>query len=536
MTNLYNLICAGILLLASIACGGGGSSGSSTPVVTASGDITESTVLTAASNQYRVGDPITVKATFNVDGLSEATPGLRQSSASVIVKYYIGDDEKGQGNNGVEIQLSTTGLSGGSHSITAKLFVNNVEAATMDLGAVTIEENSAPVFSSLSVTDAVSTSGTSISAYLGPITLNVSYTDADNDISSIQVWVSINNGANWSMNGTVSGASGAHSYNLNQDSQFKFVAVDAFGSSDESTVYTINALDEYLVIVIDVSGGASASSYPFSYQYSVPDMTASGNEQYKGDKIVLRKISAGTFTMGSPTDERYREDDEDLHDVTLTQDYYMGVFEVTQAQWENVIGSNPSYFSGNAYRPVEQVRWEYIRGPGASGNAVLATSFMGLLCSKSGINFDLPTEAQWEYACRAGTNSAFNSGNMITSAGQDPVMDTLGRYGRNGGSDYSSDPNNGGSAEVGSYLPNNWSLYDMHGNVWEWCLDWYTYSLGTSPLTDPVGAASGPDHVIRGGGFYFDAQGCRSAVRFGLTPNLSYDFLGFRLALPSVPE
>jgi len=309
--------------------------------------------------------------------------------------------------------------------------------------------------------------------------------------------------------------------------------------------------DDYLVI--DLSGGPDAASYPVTYLGDVP--TGGWTDEYKTDKLVLRKIPAGTFTMGSPTDELGREpwlsDSETQRQVTLTKDFYIGVFEVTQKQWERVMGNWPSYFNNTSCRdsrPVELVSYyeirenplpvivEYEQGSAISPNWPQSSqshvdSFVGKLRSKTGLTtLDLPTEAQWEYACRAGTGTALNSGKNLTDAEECPNMDELGRYWYNGGSGYTPGGDTSvGSAKVGSYLPNAWGLYDMHGNVWEWCLDWYETCHAAT--TDPVGAASGSSRVVRGGAWFFvGAVECRSAHRSILGPVSRYGDYGFRLS------
>ena len=295
-----------------------------------------------------------------------------------------------------------------------------------------------------------------------------------------------------------------------------------------------------LYMVIDLSGGPSASSYPVTYLTAVP--AGGWTDVYKTTKLAMRRIPAGMFTMGSPSGELGRDSDETQHLVTLTKDFYIGVFEVTQRQWELVMGNKPSYFNNATYyqtRPVEQVSYYYIRENPANSaispnwpasSQVHADSFMGKLRSKTGIpTFDLPTESQWEYACRAGTTTALNSGYNLTSTSSDPRMDAVGRYWYNGGSGYTQNGDTSvATAKVGSYLPNAWGLYDMHGNVWEWCLDWY----GTYPgsAQDPLGAASGSDRVGRGGGWYSFARYCRSADRGSLDPGSRFDDGGFRLS------
>ena len=158
-----------------------------------------------------------------------------------------------------------------------------------------------------------------------------------------------------------------------------------------------------LYMVVDLSGGTSASNYPVSYLSGVP--SDGWTDEYKTTKLVMRRIPAGTFTMGSPSGELSRSDDERQHRVTLTKDFYIGVFEVTQRQWELVMGNWPSYFSNTTYyqtRPVEQVTYSDIRGYSAgthwpANDAVDAESFMGRLRAKTGLaTLDLPTESQWE--------------------------------------------------------------------------------------------------------------------------------------------
>jgi formylglycine-generating enzyme required for sulfatase activity len=249
--------------------------------------------------------------------------------------------------------------------------------------------------------------------------------------------------------------------------------------------------------------------------------------------------------MGSPAGELGRDGDEPQHAVTLTKDFYIGVFEVTQKQWERVMGNWPSYFTNASYRetrPVERVSYYEIRENPAnsddpavywpSNELVNADSFMGKLRAKTGLStFDLPTEAQWERACRAGTTNALNSGMDLTDIYQCPNMDVVGRYWYNGGSGNSANGDDSlGSAKVGSYLPNAWGLYDMHGNVWEWCLDWY--ESAPAGALDPPGPASGSYRVLRGGSWFYYARHCRSANRCYYTPTYrGYHGGGFRVFL-----
>jgi len=283
-----------------------------------------------------------------------------------------------------------------------------------------------------------------------------------------------------------------------------------------------------LYLIIDLSGGPEAGAYPVSFAPSLPDPIP---DEYKTTRMVFRYCPPGTSMMGSPVDELGRYNNEDLHLVTLTKPFYMGVFEVTQKQWELVMGNNPSIHKGDT-RPVENVSYNDIRGSddGArwpSHNRVDTVAFLGKLRQRCNLLIDLPTEAQWEYACRAGTTTALNSGKNLTNTSTCPNMAEVGRYTQNendGKGGY-----NGYHTAVGSYLPNRWGLFDMHGNVWEWCLDWYTYSLGNEPCADPVGASTGSYRLMRGGRGGSNARDCRSASR-DLPPTYRNFSCGFRLA------
>ena len=297
-------------------------------------------------------------------------------------------------------------------------------------------------------------------------------------------------------------------------------------------------------MVIDLSGGVDAQAYPVTYLSSIP--AGGWTDEYKTTKLVLRLIPPGTFMMGSPTDELGHDwrgsNYETLHQVTLTKPFYIGVFELTQKQYTLVMGSNPSYYKGDT-RPVETVSYDTIRGTvnGAAWpahNQVDANSFMGRLRSKVNMLFDLPTEAQWEYACRAGTTTALNSGKNITNTQTCSNMAEVGRYCRNTG-----DGKGGYSqhTKVGMYRENAWGLYDMHGNVAEWCLDWWANNLGSSAKVDPKGASSGSYRLVRGGCWYDYnsdfagfAAACRSGYRSysyfnGTYPYGSYYYWGFRV-------
>jgi formylglycine-generating enzyme required for sulfatase activity len=234
-----------------------------------------------------------------------------------------------------------------------------------------------------------------------------------------------------------------------------------------------------------------------------------------GMKLVL--VPKGTFMMGSPESEEGRDkNDETQHEVTISKDYYLGVYEVTQAQYEKVMGKNPSHFQGakvgneNADLPVEKISWD---------DAVEFCKKLSDLPEekKVGRVYRLPTEAEWEYACRAGSKTAYSFDD------EEGLLPEYGWFKRN-----SSDRTH----TVGLLEPNAWGLYDMHGNVREWCSDWYVeYSQGA--VSDPTGPKEGSDRVHRGGGWNSGAADCRSAYRGGSTPGDRFYSLGFRLALSS---
>ena len=255
-----------------------------------------------------------------------------------------------------------------------------------------------------------------------------------------------------------------------------------------------------LYCVVDLSSGANAASYPVSYLSEIP--AGGWSDEDKTSKLVLRRIEPGTFLMGGS------------YQVTLTQPYYIGVFEVTQKQYELVAGTTTFNFSGDTL-PAEMVSYNMIRGSsnGAqwpSSSAVDNSSFLGMLRARTGIDFDLPTEAQWEYACRAGTTTKYYWGG---------AMD--GNY-------YWYTGNSGGTSHsVGSTIANAWGIYDMSGNVWEQCLDWYG-SLSDG-VTNPIGATSGSGRVIRGGG-WFDQSYCgASSNRNYWDPSVTNNNIGFRV-------
>lgn len=234
-----------------------------------------------------------------------------------------------------------------------------------------------------------------------------------------------------------------------------------------------------------------------------------------GVKFSMVKVKGGWFWMGQ-TSEQQRKYDEDsrvyysydenpVHKVTIS-DYYIGETEVTQELWEAVMGSNPSYFKGSSQLPVENVSWNDCQ------------EFIKKLNALTGKKFRLPTEAEWEFAARGGT-----AGKGYKYSGSDNIADVAWYSGNSSSKTY----------EVGTKAPNELGLYDMSGNVWEWCQDWYG-SYSSNAQTNPTGASSGSDRVLRGGGYRSSASACRVSDRsYRITPSGRQHYIGFRLALTS---
>jgi len=260
----------------------------------------------------------------------------------------------------------------------------------------------------------------------------------------------------------------------------------------------------------------------------------------KRDRIEIRQlgmefvyIPPGEFLMGSPENEPGRGKDEKQHRVYITKGFYMQTTEVTQGQWKAVMGSNPSYFKecGDDC-PVENVSWNDVQ------------IFIRKLNEMEGENlYRLPTEAEWEYAARAGTETAIYTGNIeILGRCNAPDLDPIAWYSGNSGVDYDGgwdssvwsdkqyDHKRAGTHPVGKKNSNAFGLYDMLGNVWEWCQDWYgEYPAGS--VTNPEGSSTGSYRVSRGGGWYYYAVNCRSAYRHWYSPGDRFNSLGFRLVL-----
>lgn len=277
-----------------------------------------------------------------------------------------------------------------------------------------------------------------------------------------------------------------------------------------------------LLAVLLLAGGAFAYVYAFYWDElwgpTTPQPLAVAPptpEPYRGPKIELVQLSAGSFTMGSPAAEPRSEADENYqHQVTFSKDFYLGKYEVTQTEWEAVMGSNPSGFKDCPRCPVELVSWDDVQ------------TFITKLNALGGpYVYRLPTEAEWEYGCRAGTTTPFAFGNYISSdqanfkASEEPYETTTT-------GEYRAKP-----TPVGTFSPNAWGLYDMHGNVMEWVADWYDSKYyESSPSTDPTGPTSGAKRVLRGGAWSSPGRFLRSAYRNLDETVKKYNNCGFRLA------
>ena len=305
-------------------------------------------------------------------------------------------------------------------------------------------------------------------------------------------------------------------------------------------------------MAVDISAGAAQNTQTY---YPDADFVPGGvtNDAYKTSMLLMRKIMAKgvAWTMGSMLESQRTAAREQAHLVTLTNNYYIGVYAVTQAQWQEVAGYNNSFFTKErSMRPVENVGYNEIRlyrhsgsdtPPAATAEQIAdyswpnepnPDSFLGRLNARTGLCFDMPSDAQWEFAARAGNgDTRWGDGSAVKNTDADENLDVLGRYGKSTAT-AAVLPGTGGTAIVGSYEPNDWGLYDMHGNAWELCLDWFDANENIATATDtsgepfggrvnidpadPAKRLSGADgifRVMRGGAYNKKAGSNRSAYR-----------------------
>jgi hypothetical protein len=276
-----------------------------------------------------------------------------------------------------------------------------------------------------------------------------------------------------------------------------------------------------------------------AYYQSVDFLPQGGlaNDIYRTTHLVMKKVYAAgqTFTMGSPADENSNRGDETQHLVTLTNDYYLAIYETTRRQYTLLGCPEPNFgTAGVPYGnddpnqcPQDRITYNRLRGTApdinwpTTGSAV--GGYLATIRTTTGLALDLPTEAQWEFACRAGTTTAIYTGKANTGTWGNSVCNDIAWF-------------TGTSTEnphaVGGKQPNAWGFYDMYGNIMEWCLDWYaTYDTSVSPAVDPQGPSSGSDRVMRSSFYYDGSKGMRSAWRAGKNPTNANEQFGFRLCL-----
>ena len=323
------------------------------------------------------------------------------------------------------------------------------------------------------------------------------------------------------------------------------------------TAWALDDTPDYMVA--DITSAAEPNSQRYYPSVDFLPGGLFGKDDYRTTKLVMRKIHAKNvrWTMGSVL-EPSRTASEATHDVTLTNNYYIGVFEVTQTQFQQIAGFNNSSFKiEGAMRSANMVSFNALRcatvnsatyaGSGLPTDAPYAGSFLDILNRRTGLDFDLPGEAQWEYACRAGHGEGrWGDGSYISDATDAGIPGRCQYTGGKiwNGSEYvlpsgsTTGPTNG-TAIVGSYVPNSWGLYDMHGNQYEYCLDWYEADISSlngainidpeNPLNTRAGQVAGAKRVRRGGAYHTVATACRPAARIDFDPKSADSTWGFRL-------
>ena len=384
-------------------------------------------------------------------------------------------------------------------------------------------------------------------------------------------WASIGGEAVWNAAGDVwkKVASGDHTITWRPDLSWPDHKIEGASARAVVTAWSLDNTPDYMVVnlALDKTADGFLTFFPGEAYLPKSDYAQAkaitGNPEYKTNKLVMRKILAQgvTWTFGSSAVETQRQDDSGNHRetakaVTLNDNYYIGVFEVTQRQWQSVtnrtaITVRTSNFRANQctgdMRPLDTVSRYPVRNTQSYLDDPPAGTFLAILRDLTGLNFDLPWDAQWEFAARAGWGSGYwGDGTAIQNSSADTNLDRLGRYNPEGSGNLptdltgTEDPATGGTANVGSYEPNDWGLYDMYGNVWEITLD-----SGSVITADGTPSTGGSSLALRGGSWCSPASYCRPAMRWNGNSNLfgsNYGFgntatqcqqaIGFRLACP----
>lgn len=399
------------------------------------------------------------------------------------------------------------------------------------------------------------------------ITLDVQTNATPNAAADDPGWTSIGGEAIWNAAGDVwkkVEGDTTHTITWRPDQSWPGHKITGNGARAVVTAWATNNTPDYMVVHLDVPGAKTfypAAEFLPKASFKQEGAAVTNNPAYKTTKLLMRKIEAAgiEWTMGSTATETQRNSArETTHLVKLADNYYIGVFEVTQKQWKNIATNStatPNFRNEGDMRPMENVSYNEIRNAANTTTANTSynwpnnpnpLSFLGLLNSKAGLDFDLPTEAQWEFAARATHGSGYwGNGTAVMNADTDANLAKLGRYSKNnpGGTSTTATlaPSAGGTAIVGSYAPNDWGLYDMHGNVHEWCLDWFENGItgnGGQVNIDPASPAktlSGNTvtlRTLRGGSMTRVASNCRSAYREGAGITIRSAGVGFRVVCP----
>lgn len=394
------------------------------------------------------------------------------------------------------------------------------------------------------------------------ITLDVQTNATPNAAADDPGWTSIGGEAIWNAAGDVwkkVEGDTTHTITWRPDQSWPGHKITGNGARAVVTAWATNNTPDYMVVHLDVPGATTfypAAEFLPKASFKQEGAAVTDNPAYKTTKLLMRKIEAAgiEWTMGSTSVETQRYAEREApHLVTLEDNYYIGVFEVTQKQWKNIATNSTlsaNFVVDGDMRPMELVCYNDIRNAGNPStynwpNKPNPTAFLGLLRTNSGLAFDLPSEAQWEFAARAGNYSGhWNDGSAVLNQEVDANLEKLGRYKSNGGGTSASKtlaPSEGGTAIVGSYAPSALGLYDMHGNVREWCLDWYTdnisayggaVNIDSARPTMTLAGVAGEYSIGRGGAWSDTAIECRSAFRGYRSQATRRNDYGFRVVCP----